>query len=320
MTASNPMNPTPRRAKETRAAARASLKQYYWLAVLACLIAAILGATVASSSSVSLNFEEEDTVISTEDLAAQYGSLEQFEAELQEMIALIPWGFVIAIVVLAMLTSIVFTWVGYCIRIGLCRFHLTLTDGDKPSIGMLFSYFGRAFWRAVGMNILRNLTVFLYQIPALLVFGAGFGMMGVAFLSLLGAPGGLSAAEDAEVISLLGTGSTLLLIAMLLLFLTIPIALRYVMANYVLAENPEVGALGALRESRCMMKGNKWRYFCLMLSFIGWNLLAALAFGIGGIFLAPYVEQSITEFYHEVSGRAAIRASVEDLSELMEGM
>lgn len=31
----------------------------------------------------------------------------------------------------------------------------------------------------------------------------------------------------------------------------------------------------ALKASREMMKGRKWRYFCLGLSFFGWDLLAA---------------------------------------------
>ena len=314
-------NVSRRRAKETRAAARVSLKPHYWLAVLACLIAAILGAAVAASSStVDFTFNEDETAIVPEDLIAQYGSWEQFGAEVAAILDLIPWGFVLIVVALALVTSVAYTWVGYCVRIGLCRFHLTLTDGEKPSISMLFSYFGRAFWRAVGMNILRDLILFAFQLPALIVFGTGFGMMGYGFLSILSSTEGLSAVENAEMLTVFGQGATLLLIAMLLLFLTLPIALRYVMANYVLAENPEVGALGALRESRRMMKGNKWRYICLQLSFIGWHILAAMALGIGGIFLAPYVEQSITEFYHEVSGRAAIRSSAEALGELMEGL
>lgn len=312
-----------RRAKETRAAARASLKPHYWLAVLACLIASMLGAVVAGSGAVDFNFEMNDTtngMPSPDTLTEQFGSWEAFEAEMQAIAELIPWAFVIAVVALAVVTSVALTWVGYCVRVGLCRFHLTLTDSDKPSIGMLFSYFGRAFWRSVGMNILRDLILFAFQLPALIVFGAGFGMMGYGFLSILSSTESLSAVENTEMLTVFGQGGALLLIAMLLLFLTLPIALRYVMASYVLAENPEVGARGALRESRRMMKGNKWRYFCLQLSFIGWHILAAMALGIGGIFLAPYVEQSITEFYHEISGRAAIRASAEALGELMEGL
>jgi hypothetical protein len=95
---------------------------------------------------------------------------------------------------------------------------------------------------------------------------------------------------------------------------------RYSMINYVMAENPNMGIMDILRESRRMMKGNKWRLFCLQISFIGWSILSTLFFGIGHLWLNPYIGQAEASFYHEVSGRAAIRASAEALGELMEGL
>lgn len=314
------MMQTKRRAKETRAAARASLKPFYWLAVLACLIAAMLGATVASSSSLSVDFSEEDaesTITSIHDAYAHIESWEEVEQELQALWSLIPWQMLCIVSAIALVTTIAYTWIGYCVRLGLCRFHLTLTDGAKPTIGMLFSYFGRAFWRSVGMNILRNLILFLCQLPALLAVSMGFYVFGRGLLDLWGTPE-LTDEVVAYIVMLAGQFVALIAIAMLLLLLVLPVSLRYVMADYVLMENPEVGAAGALRESRRMMKGNKWRYFCLQLSFIGWHILAGLALGLGGIFLAPYVEQAKTEFYHETSGRASVREAVEGLGEFMQ--
>lgn len=316
------MMPTRRRARDTRAAARASLKPYYWLAVLACLIAAMLGATVAASTSPDIDvlFDNTDTdAITPEDIIDQYGSWEHFEQELSVIWEHIPWVMVAILGCIAFVTTVAYTWVGYCVRLGLCRFHLSLTDGEKPTIGMLFSYFGRAFWRSVGMNIVRNLIRFLCQIPALMTVSMGFYVLGKGMLVMYGTPE-LTDEIVAYVALLLGQFAALILIATLLLFLTLPISLRYVMANYVLMENPEVGALGALRESHRMMKGNKWRYFCLQCSFIGWHILAVLALGIGGIFLAPYIEQANTEFYHETSGRASVREAVVGLGEFMEGL
>lgn len=309
-----------RSAKETRAAARASLKHFYWLAVLACLIAAILGATVAVGSSPSIEISVEDTkspAVALNDFFLEYGSWENFELLLRSAWAKIPWMLIATVCVISLVTGVAYTWVGYCIRLGLCRFHIALTDGEMPSIGMLFSYFGRAFWRSVGMNILRNLILFAYQLPALIAMSMGFYVLGKGLLSLWGT---LEMTQEiaAYIVLLVGQFAALTLISMLLLLITIPISLRYVMADYVLMENPEVGAVGALRESRRMMKGNKWRYFCLQLSFIGWHILAALAFGLGGIFLAPYVEQANTEFYHETSGRASVREAVLGLGEFIE--
>lgn len=37
------------------------------------------------------------------------------------------------------------------------------------------------------------------------------------------------------------------------------------------------------------------------MSFIGWALLAALTFGIGNLFLNPYMQAANAAFYREVS-------------------
>ncbi len=46
-----------------------------------------------------------------------------------------------------------------------------------------------------------------------------------------------------------------------------------------------------------MMKGNKWRLFCLKFSFIGWVLLSFLTFGILLFWVMPYIEVTMAKFY-----------------------
>lgn len=79
--------------------------------------------------------------------------------------------------------------------------------------------------------------------------------------------------------------------------------LRYGMAYYILADNPGMSAKDALNQSKAMMKGNCGKLFVLNLSFIGWALLCILTLGIGFIFLQPYMEAAVTEFYNEISGK-----------------
>lgn len=83
----------------------------------------------------------------------------------------------------------------------------------------------------------------------------------------------------------------------------------YAMTPYILAEHPEISAVNALKMSKDMMQGNKGRYFCLQLSFIGWVLLSFLTFGIGLFFLIPYVQAANAEFFNEVSGKNAQRGT-----------
>ena len=76
----------------------------------------------------------------------------------------------------------------------------------------------------------------------------------------------------------------------------------YAMTDYILAEDPELTADEAISQSKSIMMGNKWRFFCLQFSFIGWDILATLAFGIGHLWLTPCKQAAYAAFYREVSG------------------
>lgn len=75
----------------------------------------------------------------------------------------------------------------------------------------------------------------------------------------------------------------------------------YAMAPYILAENPDMSASEAINVSRQLMDGNKWRLFCLQISFLGWEILAALTCGLGSIPLEAYMSSAMAAFYREIS-------------------
>jgi uncharacterized membrane protein len=78
----------------------------------------------------------------------------------------------------------------------------------------------------------------------------------------------------------------------------------YWMVPYITAANPNLSASRAFEISKKTMNGNKWRTFVLQLSFIGWDLLAALTFGVGYYFLAPYKETTYAELYAALKEKA----------------
>ena len=116
---------------------------------------------------------------------------------------------------------------------------------------------------------------------------------------------------------------------------------RYAMAPFILAEHPEMGAGEAITTSKEMMQGNKFRLFCLELSFIGWSLLCAvpaiLLMSIAGVysyrlgalitvpmfalsavitwggscFLSAYISAAAASFYRDIS-RGPEAAAPED--------
>ena len=79
----------------------------------------------------------------------------------------------------------------------------------------------------------------------------------------------------------------------------------YAMTPYIMNDRPDLDASDCIHESRVMMKGYKWKLFCLDLSFIGWALLCILTLGIGLLWLQPYIEASHAKFYEELKARKA---------------
>lgn len=73
------------------------------------------------------------------------------------------------------------------------------------------------------------------------------------------------------------------------------------MVPYILADNPGIGIMDAIKASWEMMKGYKWKLFVLDLSFIGWIILDVLTLGILGIFYVnPYIGSTHAAYYEAI--------------------
>lgn len=75
------------------------------------------------------------------------------------------------------------------------------------------------------------------------------------------------------------------------------LAYCYRMVPYILAENPEMKPMEALRLSKQMMDGHKFNTFLLDLSFLGWVFLGMMVCCVGSFFVQPYVDATNAELY-----------------------
>lgn len=104
---------------------------------------------------------------------------------------------------------------------------------------------------------------------------------------------------------------------------------RYSQAFYIMVDHPEYSISQCISESSRMMRGNKFKLFCLQFSFIGWYLLASLPMALIGnmfinsgrftyiivtlllslpaIFVDAYALVSATAFYELAAGNLVIR-------------
>lgn len=79
-------------------------------------------------------------------------------------------------------------------------------------------------------------------------------------------------------------------------------ACAYSQAMYILAENPGISPMEAIKRSKEMMQGHKMEYFLLVLSFFGWALLAPFTLGILYIWLLPYMQATMANYYRSLKG------------------
>lgn len=92
-----------------------------------------------------------------------------------------------------------------------------------------------------------------------------------------------------------------------LILLIIPgiiFAYAYSQALRIIAENPDMEIMEALRKSKEMMKGHKWELFVFQLSFIGHFLLTVITFGIYGFYFLPYYQTCQVNYYLHLSGQS----------------
>ena len=74
----------------------------------------------------------------------------------------------------------------------------------------------------------------------------------------------------------------------------------YSQTMMIVAENKGIGAREAINRSKAMMDGRKMDYFVLGLSFIGWGLLCCITLGIAYIWVGPYMQATMVNFYNDI--------------------
>ena len=77
----------------------------------------------------------------------------------------------------------------------------------------------------------------------------------------------------------------------------------YSLSYYILNDNPDMTGKEIVETSEKLMRGNRWKFFWLGLTFIGWAFLAGLTLGIGMLWLMPYVMVSMICFYEDLAGK-----------------
>lgn len=215
----------------------------------------------------------------------------------------------IGLLLMYVLMLVVALVLGGPFTVGLARVHLNAVDRKPFAMGTIFSGFKQGLGRVIGLYSLYMLIVLgIAMLGALVMIGA------ICILTVL-------------LVAIFEVATPFILIPFVLAFYFGLVALvavfsyRYAMIFYIAADHPEMRAVEVLRASVTLMKGNKWRLFCLQFSFIGWSMLAAvvgmITCGLGMLAVYPLAAYSATAnaiFYDDISGRETAQEECSDTS------
>ena len=93
---------------------------------------------------------------------------------------------------------------------------------------------------------------------------------------------------------------TLLLAGAAVIYLIL--SLMFSQTMFFLTDYIDIEAMQALKESVRIMRGKKGKLFYLQLSFMGIYLLGAIACGIGLLWVIPYMQVTMANFYRKITG------------------
>ena len=316
----------PTRAADFRRIARQRLKGFWWTAILVTLVASLLGGVALGSASVNFNFGsstpdysdpdygtedgvvEEESTLTPEEMEEMEQAIADFDfgtvgdifSEVDPMVGFIFSFFGILFGVITLIAFAIQLFVSSPVKVGYQRFFLEVIDGNESEIkvGTLFRFFKESYGKTIGLNFLHTLIMDLTMLPMLV------GLVATVFSVIASIPAMLSGNAAALGSGILMAVGIFCLGTIVSLCINLPVSYAYSMAHMIMADYPTVGAVEALRLSRQMMKGNKFRLFCLDFSFIGWALLGACVCGLGSYVVTPYQYAARAAFYHEISGRS----------------
>lgn len=207
----------------------------------------------------------------------------------------INWGIGFVLGFIPFVGGLLVTIVSLPISYGLLVTFLKLKRNEEVSyadfLSLGFSNF-KNVWLVFGNMILKLIIpiVLIIVFIMLMVFsGVGAGVS-VAFKSV-GATTGFAGLTIIGVIGYIVS----------LIYLVVK-SYYYSLSYYILYDNENKTAKEIVEESEKLMQGNRWRFFWLGLTFIGWAILAGLTFGIGMLWLMPYIMVTFVCFYEGLVG------------------
>lgn len=200
------------------------------------------------------------------------------------------------------------------LALGLAFFSLSIARGKEANIAQLFDGF-KNYITVFIAYLLIALLVSVWLLPLVLLVVYFVLKQGNFLVAVINSVSSDSIMNSEEIFGSLQNAGLFVFLFFLLIIPAIVVSLSYTQVYYIIADNPAIKALDAVRQSKEMMKGYKLKYVFLGLRFIGWAILCIFTLGIGLLWLLPYIQVSMARFYDDIKGGVEQQNEYEELSE-----
>ena len=224
--------------------------------LIPCIGVALVGSVITTLFSMILTMQTPDveTLLQAEDLTVYWPMIGKIQG-----------------------LSLAFSLLISPLTMGSYAFFMEVSADRKPPFTSVFAWLGEG--KKVAASYKANLWYMLIALKYLVIYCL---------------PGGLALGLVLWRMETLSVGLSLglYLLAMLAFFSGVIVAFArvnaYLPAMYMVAADPNLGIRKTFDFCGQVMKPHVWEFFRFRLSFLGWEILAALTFGFSVLFVTPY--------------------------------
>ncbi|MCH5333120.1 MAG: DUF975 family protein [Agathobacter sp.] len=168
--------------------------------------------------------------------------------------------------------------VSFVLTAGIAVIHLNIARKKEVALGMVLCGFKEHADRFILAGIFRMLAVLLGMLPFLIGYAIHRLFFNLNYI-LLG------------------------ILLVISIAITIFFLLNLFLVLYLVIDRPELSVWCCVKNSMQSMRTHKKRLFYTYLSFLSLVLLCVLSMGIGILWVQPYQEQTLVNFYLDVTGQ-----------------
>lgn len=162
--------------------------------------------------------------------------------------------------------------------VGELSIYLKLACGKKASVADMFSMFKQHPDKIIVVQLLIFVRILIAALPAIIT-GAFYYL-----------------AEEENDIAFIAFIAGLIISAIACIYVRVITSQSF----YLLLDFPQYSASELINYSREIMKGHGWQLIVTVISFIPMMILGILSAGIGMLFVYPYYQMTLTEFYLDI--------------------